>query len=167
MNDGESFGSIQARRKEETNEKRHSHKLTFQHAMMCLLLKGGQSSDECSVPWREWRPPPPRYLPMQSVYSEGRRGDEREMEGNRDRPRIDPGGAPICKERVGSLFPYRFCWFWFSESLEVHSRLDTGLPLNCWLVNRKGLELAQEERGGDLVRGNTACGRVFACNIRH
>lgn len=86
------------------------------------------------MPWREirreWRPPPPRYLPMQSVYSEGRRGDEREMERNRDRPRIDPGGAPLCKERVGFLFPYRFCWFWFSESLEVHSRLDTGLSLN-------------------------------------
>lgn len=62
---------------------------------------------------------------------EGWGGEEREMKGDRDRPRIDPGGASIFEERVGFLFLYKFCWLWFSESLEVNSRLDTGLSLNC------------------------------------
>lgn len=49
------------------------------------------------------------------------------MEEDRDTPRIDPGVAPIFKEKVGFLFLHRFFWFWFSASLKVKSRLDTGL----------------------------------------
>ena len=119
------------------------------------------------MPWRgirrEWRPPPPRYLPAWSVHSEGRDGEEREVVGDRDGPRVDPGGAPIFKERV----LYRFCWLWFSESLKVSGRLDMGLSLNYCLVNRKGLEPALEAHGGGLVRGKTGDGIAFTANIEH
>lgn len=98
---------------------------SHQRSVLCLGEGLGESGGDA----------PPRNLPMRSAYSEGQGEEEREMEGNRDKPRIDPGGALIFKERVGFLFLYRFCWLWFSDSLEGNSRLDTNLSLKCWLVN--------------------------------
>lgn len=106
---------------------------------------------------------PSQISTSMSVHSEGRDGEGREEAGDRDGPRVAPGGAPIFKERV----LYRFCWLWFSESLKVSGRLDTGLSLNYCLVNRKGLAPALEAHGGGLVRGKTGDGIAFTANIEH
>lgn len=49
------------------------------------------------------------------MYSEERGGEEREMEEDRDTPRIDPGVAPIFKEKVGFLFLTGFVGFGFQR----------------------------------------------------
>lgn len=131
--------------------------LVFQQLWFYLLFKGVS----IPLPYREWEQLfSQMYTTLEMIIKPWmcvKWGKwRREMEEDRDGPRIDPGGTPTSKGKVGFLFLWRF---WLLESLKVNSRLDTGLSLNPWLANQGGLGLAL-----DMYRGLVSEVNCLTCS---